>query len=148
VEDHVISADASGSEEAAMKAIVQAAYGEPEKVLSLQEVAKPVPRDGEVLIRVRAASVHPDVWHVVNGRPYILRLMGAGVLRPRRRVPGTDLAGVVESAGPAVARFKPGDEVFGECIKGYQWVNGGSYAEYAVARQDWIALKPNRARGC
>lgn len=125
-----------------MKAIVQSGYGEPEDVLSLQEIPVPTAADDELLIRVRAASVHADVWHVVTGRPHVLRLMGAGLRRPRVRVPGTDLAGVVESVGAGVTRFKPGDEVFGECIKGYQWINGGAYAEYAVARADWMATKP------
>ncbi len=61
-----------------MKAIVQYKYGPPDDVLQLREIDKPVIRDDEVLVRVRAASIHPDVWHVVSGRPYVLRLMGAG----------------------------------------------------------------------
>ena len=69
-------------------------------------------------MRVHAASVHPDVWHVVRGRPYVLRLMGAGLLRPRSRVPGTDLAGRVHSVGRAITRFGPGDDVLGESVKG------------------------------
>lgn len=125
-----------------MKAIVQSGYGVPEHVLSLEQMPVPSAAADELLIRVRAASVHADVWHVVTGRPYVLRLMGAGLRRPRIRVPGTDLAGVIESVGASVTQFKPGDEVFGECIKGYQWVNGGAYAEYAVARADWMAPKP------
>ena len=128
-----------------MKAIVQRAYGEPEDVLSLQDIDRPTIKDDEILVRVRAASVHPDVWHVVTGRPYILRLMGSGLRRPKNRVPGTDVSGVVESTGGKVTRFKPGDEVFGECIKGYQWVSGGAYAEHAVVRPEWIALKPSNA---
>ena len=128
-----------------MKAIVQRAYGEPEDVLSLQGIDTPTMKDDEILVRVRAASVHPDVWHVVTGRPYILRMMGSGVRRPKNRVPGTDVSGVVESAGASVTQFKRGDEVFGECVKGYQWVNGGAYAEHAVVRADWIVLKPSNA---
>ena len=126
-----------------MQAIVQRAYGQPEDVLSLQDIDTPTIKNDEVLVRVCAASVHPDVWHVVTGRPYVLRLMGSGVRRPKNRVPGTDLAGVVESAGSSVTQFKRGDEVFGECTKGYQWANGGAYAEYAVVRPDWIGLKPS-----
>ena len=126
-----------------MKAIVQRAYGEPEDVLSLQDIDTPTIKGDEVLVRVRAASVHPDVWHVVTGRPYVLRMMGSGLRRPKNRVAGTDLAGVVESTGASVTQFKRGDEVFGECIKGFQWVNGGAYAEYTVVRPDWIALKPS-----
>jgi NADPH:quinone reductase-like Zn-dependent oxidoreductase len=94
-----------------------------------------------VLVRVRAASLHPDVWHVMRGLPYVLRL-GAGLRRPRRRVPGTDLAGHVERVGAKVTRFRPGDEVFGESIKGYQWRNGGAFAEYAAAPEEALASKP------
>ncbi len=126
-----------------MKAVVQRAYGDPEDVLSLQDIDTPTIKDDEILVRVRAGSVHPDVWHVVTGRPYVLRMMGSGLRRPKSRVPGTDVSGVVELAGGKVTRFKPGDEVLGESIKGYQWVNGGAYADYAVVRPDWIALKPS-----
>jgi D-arabinose 1-dehydrogenase-like Zn-dependent alcohol dehydrogenase len=82
----------------AMKAIVQERYGPPEEVLHLRDVDTPVPADDEVLVRVRATSVHPDVWHMVHGRPYILRL-GGGMFGPRNPTPGTDVAGVVESVG-------------------------------------------------
>src|SRR5690606_33294979 len=126
----------------AMRAIVQDGYGEPEAVLSVRDIEPPVPKAGEVLVRVKAASVHPDVWHVVTGRPRALRLMGSGVRRPKHRVPGTDLAGIVESVGPGVTGFKPGDEVFGETIRGQQWRNGGAYAEYAVAPAGALAAKP------
>lgn len=125
-----------------MKAIVQDGYGGAE-VLHLREVARPEPAEDEVLIRVRAASVHPDVWHVVAGEPAVLRLLGSGVRRPRANVPGTDAAGVVESVGAAVTRFGPGDEVFGETIRGMQWRNGGAFAHYATAPEDAIALKPS-----
>ena len=87
-----------------MRAIVQGRYGSVDD-LSLSEVSRPEPAADEVLVRVRAASVHPDVWHVVAGRPVVLRLMGSGVRRPRERVPGTDVAGVVESVGSAVTRI-------------------------------------------
>ena len=98
--------------------------------------------DDEVLVRVRAASVHPDVWHVVRGWPYVLRIMGSGLRRPRPVVPGTDVAGVVDSAGANVTRFRPGDEVFGETIRGIQWRNGGAYAEYVAAPEKGLARKP------
>jgi NADPH:quinone reductase-like Zn-dependent oxidoreductase len=81
-----------------MKAIVQEEYGSLD-ALQLREVEKPAPGDDEVLVRVRAASVHPDVWHVVCGRPYVLRLMGAGFPRPKNPIPGTDMAGAVEALG-------------------------------------------------
>jgi NADPH:quinone reductase-like Zn-dependent oxidoreductase len=126
-----------------MKAIVQDKYGPPDDVLQHREIDKPVIGDDEVLVRVRAASVHPDVWHVVTGRPYVLRLMGAGVFRPKNPVPGTDVAGLVESVGKDVTRFGPGDEVFGETHTELQWRNGGAFAEYVSVPQDALALKPN-----
>ena len=98
-----------------MKAVVQAGYGSLD-ALEVQEVEKPTPGDDEVLVRVRAASVHPDIWHVVCGRPYVLRLMGAGFLKPKNPIPGTDMAGVIEAAGKKATQFQPGDEVFGETI--------------------------------
>jgi NADPH:quinone reductase-like Zn-dependent oxidoreductase len=125
-----------------MKAIVQEKYGSPLDVLKLKDIDKPVLKDDEVLVRVRAASVHPDVWHVVRGMPYVLRLMGAGLLRPKNSVPGTDVAGHVESVGKNVSHFQQGDEVFGETIKGYQWTNGGAYAEYVSVPEDSLVLKP------
>lgn len=123
------------------KAIVQKAYGSPD-VLELRDIEKPVAQDDEVLIRVRAASVHPDVWHVLTGLPYGLRIMGAGLRKPKNPVPGTDVAGRVESVGKGVTRFQPGDEVFGETLRGYPWANGGAYAEYATAPESGLARKP------
>src|SRR5436190_530377 len=99
-----------------MKAVVQDRYGAPDDVLRLRDVPKPVAKDDEVLVRVRAASMHPDIWHVVAGFPYLLRLMGNGLRKPKRIVPGTDLAGLVESVGTNVTQFKVGDEVFGESV--------------------------------
>jgi NADPH:quinone reductase-like Zn-dependent oxidoreductase len=125
-----------------MKAIVQERYGSFDD-LKLRDVDKPVPGDDEVLVRVRAASVHPDVWHVVTGRPYVLRVMGNGFLKPRNPIPGTDMAGIVESVGKNVTRFRPGDPVFGETIRTHQWTSGGAHAEYVSARQDWLELKPD-----
>lgn len=125
-----------------MRAVVQDTYGSPD-LLRVAEVAEPVPAAGEVLVRVRAASVHPDVWHVVTGRPYVLRLMGSGVRRPRERVPGTDVAGVVEAVGAGVTRFRPGDAVFGETLRVNQWRNGGAYAELVAAPEDGLAQMPS-----
>ena len=125
-----------------MKAVVQDRYGSPDH-LEVREVEKPTVGDGEVLVRVRAASVHPDVWHVVSGRPYILRLMGAGFSRPRNPIPGTDMAGIVESVGTGVTRLRPGDPVFGETLATQQWTNGGAYAEWVSVPQDLLALKPD-----
>ena len=124
-----------------MKAIVHDRYGPPD-VLRLSDVDPPAVGDDEVLVRVRAASVHPDVWHVVTGQPLVLRLMGNGLRRPKHRVPGTDMAGEVEAVGGAVTRFRPGDEVFGETRRGYQWRNGGAYAEYVAVPHELLARKP------
>jgi NADPH:quinone reductase-like Zn-dependent oxidoreductase len=124
-----------------MQAVIHRAYGAPEAVLSVQTVPKPVPKDDEVVVQVRAASMHPDIWHVIVGYPLVLRMMGNGIRTPKRRIPGTDLSGIVESAGRNVTRFKAGDEVFGEPAK-FGWLNGGAYAEFAAVPQDALALKP------
>ncbi len=124
-----------------MKAITHTKYGPPD-VLELKEVDKPTPKDDEVVVKVYAASIHPDVWHVVSGLPYALRLMGSGLLKPKNQIPGTDIAGIVESVGKDATQFKPGDEVFGECVRGHQWTNGGAYAEYVSAPEDALAQKP------
>ncbi len=124
-----------------MKAVVQHGYGSAD-VLHVRDIDQPHVAHDEALVRVRAASLHPDVWHVVTGRPYVLRLMGAGLLRPRNPVPGTDMAGVVERVGRDVTRLRPGDAVFGESISGHQWANGGTFAEYVAVKHDSLALKP------
>ncbi|MGH2589785.1 MAG: alcohol dehydrogenase catalytic domain-containing protein, partial [Actinomycetota bacterium] len=92
-----------------MRAIVQERYGSPD-VFELREIDRPTVEDDEVLVRVRAASAHPDVWHAMRGVPYVLRIMGSGLRRPKNPVPGIDLAGVVESVGTKVMRFRSGDE--------------------------------------
>jgi NADPH:quinone reductase-like Zn-dependent oxidoreductase len=114
-----------------MKAVVYRDYGPPD-VLGLEEVAKPVPAENEVLVRVRAASVNPYDWHFMRGEPYLLRL-GAGLGRPKIQRLGADVAGEVEAVGSKVSPFKPGDEVFGTCR--------GSFAEYACAREASLAIK-------
>jgi NADPH:quinone reductase-like Zn-dependent oxidoreductase len=124
-----------------MKAIVQDKYGSPGDVLALQEIDKPAIAEDQVLVRVRAASVHADIWHSVTGRPYSWRLM-TGWWAPKRPVPGTDVAGVVESVGARVTHFKPGDEVFGLTVRGFGIGNGGAFAEYAAAPEQSLALKP------
>ena len=124
-----------------MKAIVQHKYGSPGDVLTLQEIDKPVIAEDEVLVRVRAAAVHADLWHAVTGTPYSWRFM-LGWHAPKRPVPGTDLAGVVESVGARVTRFKAGDEVFGETLRSFGLANGGAFAEYAAAPEQSLALKP------
>jgi len=124
-----------------MKAIVQDRYGSPAD-LELRDVPMPAVHEDEVLVRVRAASLHPDVWHVVTGWPHVLRLMGAGLSRPKNPIPGTDMAGIVESVGKRVTRLRQGDQVFGETRATHQWINGGALAEYVSVRHDLLALKP------
>jgi NADPH:quinone reductase-like Zn-dependent oxidoreductase len=118
---------------AAMKAIVQDKYGSAD-VLELREVEKPQPGDDELLIRVHAAGVDPGVWHLMTGQPYLVRVMGFGLRRPKVRVRGTDVAGTIEAAGKNVTQLKEGDHVYGTC--------DGSFAEYARAKAERIAPKP------
>lgn len=123
-----------------MRAIVQDEYGPYARVLRATQIATPVAGPGEVLVRVRATSVHADVWHAVTGIPYVLRLMGSGVRTPKQPVPGTDLAGEVVQAGAGVTRFAPGDRVFGEITLSNQWRNAGAFAQFAAV--DETLLEP------
>jgi NADPH:quinone reductase-like Zn-dependent oxidoreductase len=116
--------------------------GWPPAPLELREVDEPVASDDQLLVRVRAASVHADVWHVMRGVPYVLRIMGAGVRRPKNLVPGTDLAGHVKSVGPKVTRLRPGDEVFGQSLVANLWRHGGAFAEYAAVPEARFERKP------
>lgn len=93
-----------------MKAIVYRTYGSPD-VLHLEEVPRPEVRDGDVLVRVHAASVNPLDWHLLRGKPYIVRPT-SGWRKPKRNIPGVDVAGVVEAVGRDVTTLKPGEEVF------------------------------------
>ncbi|HEY1521351.1 MAG TPA: NAD(P)-dependent alcohol dehydrogenase [Solirubrobacteraceae bacterium] len=106
-----------------MKAIIQTRYGSPD-VLQLTDVDKPVVKDDEVLVHVHAAAVNIGDWHLLRGVPYVVRLV-AGLRRPRREIPGLDVAGQVEAVGAHVEQFRPGDEVFGWCK--------GAFAEYVCA---------------
>ena len=116
-----------------MKAIVQHKYGSPVDVLELKDIDKPVAKDDEVLVRVHAAPVPGDDWHIVRGWPLLAR-PAIGLLKPRNTVPGLDMAGHVETVGKNVKQFQPGDEVFGWCK--------GAFAEYVSVSEDALALKP------
>jgi NADPH:quinone reductase-like Zn-dependent oxidoreductase len=116
-----------------MNAVVQPAYGSA-SVLQFGEVERPAPGDGEVLVRVHAASVCKGDVHLLTGTPYLVRLM-SGLLRPKRRIAGQNMAGKVEAVGPNVTTLKPGDEVYGQ-------VPGGAFAEYVCAPADLFAPKP------
>jgi NADPH:quinone reductase-like Zn-dependent oxidoreductase len=115
-----------------MKAIVQRRYGSPD-VLRLEEIATPVVKDDEVLVRVRAAAVNIGDWHLLRGVPYVMRLV-FGLRGPRRRTPGLDIAGEVEAVGGNVKQFRRGDEVFGWCK--------GAFAEYACTAENNILPRP------
>src|SRR5215471_16789214 len=96
-----------------MKAIVNTQYGSP-GVLQFKEVAKPVPMDDEVLIKVYAASANAADWHLLRGKPFLVRLMAGGLLKPKHQILGAAIAGRVEAVGSNVTQFQPGDEVFGD----------------------------------
>jgi len=115
-----------------MKAIMHDSYGSPD-VLELKEIDKPVIRDDQVLVRVKAASVNPLDWHYMRGLPYLVRLQ-SGLSKPKRKRRGADLAGQVVAVGKDVARLQTGDEVFGEA--------GGAFAEYVAASEKVLAHKP------
>lgn len=116
-----------------MKAIAQRVFGSAD-VLEYVDVEKPVLGDHDVLVKVQAAGLHIGDWHVMTGLPYMLRVVGFGVLAPKIRVRGIDVAGIVESVGPKVTEFRPGDHVFGTC--------NGAFAEYAAAPEENLALMP------
>ena len=117
-----------------MKAILHTRYGPPE-ALQFTEVAKPIPKDDEVLVQIRAAAVNPLDLFLMRGAP-VIRLI-PGLRTPKHRVLGCDMAGRVEAVGRHVKQFQPGDEVFG--VTGFA---GGALAEYACAPEDKLTLKP------
>lgn len=117
-----------------MKAIVQDRYGSPD-VLELRDIDKPVVKDNEVLVRIRAAAVNPYDWHFLRGDPYLVRAM-KGLRKPRQAfVAGADMAGTVESVGKDVTRLHPGDDVYGE-------ISAGCFAEHVSVPENRVAPKP------
>ena len=134
------TASGTPSETKLMKAVFRTRFGPPE-VLQLKDIEKPVPNEVRgVLVKIYAAAVNPADRYDMKGPPLLLRLilplfkLNMGVFRPKDPVLGSDAAGRVEAVTGSVTQFKPGDEVFGSCK--------GSYAEYAVAREDRLVLKP------
>ncbi len=115
-----------------MQAIVQDRYGSAD-VLASRDIDPPEISDGDVLVRVRASSIHVGDVIVMTGSPYLMRI-ATGMRRPKNRVPGTDIAGTVEVVGKDVKALRPGDDVFGWCT--------GAFAEYASATEDHFVLKP------
>jgi NADPH:quinone reductase-like Zn-dependent oxidoreductase len=123
----------SGGSRPHMKAAVYTEYGPPD-VVQITDVEKPVPKDNEVLIKVRAASVNPYDWHFMRGTPYAVRIV-AGLHKPKVTRLGADVAGQVETAGKDTTQLKPGDQVFGICK--------GAFAEYACAPESALVIKPD-----
>jgi NADPH:quinone reductase-like Zn-dependent oxidoreductase len=117
-----------------MKAMVYTKFGPPD-VLQLKEVEKPIPKVDEILIKVHAASANAYDWRHLRADPFLIRFMGAGLLKPKHKILGADIAGQVEAVGGNVKQFQPGDEVFGE--GGY-----GGFAEYVCVDENRFVLKP------
>lgn len=119
-----------------MKAIVYHNYGSPD-VLKLEEVQTPTPKENEILVKVQAAATAAGDWHLLRADPFLVRLM-YGLLTPKYKILGADVAGRVEAVGRSVTQFQPGDEVFGDLsLCGF-----GAFAEYVAAPATAFALKP------
>jgi NADPH:quinone reductase-like Zn-dependent oxidoreductase len=121
------------ADSAPMRAVLQSGYGSFD-VLRVGTSARPRPSDDEVIVRVHAAGVARGDWHMMTGRPYLMRVMGFGFSAPKSPVPGLDVAGTVVEVGAKATRFAVGDEVFG--------IARGAFAEYAAAREDKLVRKP------
>lgn len=121
-----------------MRAIVQTEYGSTD-VLSVQTVPKPTPKADEVLVCIRAASVHAGDWHLMRGEPFLIRLFFGGLVKPKYPTLGTDMAGEVIAIGENVTRFQPGDAVFGDLSES----GFGAFAEYVCAPETALVLKPH-----
>ena len=119
-----------------MKAIVYRRYGSPD-VLELQEIQKPIVKEDEVLVKVHAASINAADWHLLRGDPFFLRLY-SGLLKPKHKILGADVAGRVEAVGGNVKQFQPGDEVFGDVFE----CGRGGFAEYVCVSAKALVLKP------
>jgi len=120
-----------------MKAIIQTLYGPPD-VLQLKDVAKPAPKEDEVLVKVLAASINYSDWVYVRGKPFVARFMGSGMLKPKNMLLGADIAGRVEEVGKKAKQFQPGDEIYAD-LSVCGW---GGFAEYVAVPEYVIARKP------
>ena len=120
-----------------MKAMVNEKYGSPD-VLQFKEVARPTPKDDEVLVRVHAASINAAELHFLRADPFLMRFMGFGLLKPKHTILGAAMAGRVEAVGRNVTQFQAGDEIFGDLTR----CGWGAFAEYVCASEDALALKP------
>lgn len=117
-----------------MKAFTKIIYGGPE-VLQLEDVEKPILKDGQILVKVAANSANPADWHIIRGKPFFARF-SFGLFSPKDKIPGADFSGVVEAVGNGVGQFKVGDCVFGETLK------GGAFAEFTAVPANVCALMP------
>ena len=124
-----------------MTAVLQSGYGDIDRY-RMGEAPVPTPGPGQVLVRVRATTLHADIWHTMRGVPGILRLMGGGLMRPLDPIPGTDLAGDVAGIGYGAVKFRLGDRVFGQTLGLNLWRNGGTFAPWAVADVDRLEIIP------
>ncbi|MFN8488923.1 MAG: NAD(P)-dependent alcohol dehydrogenase [Caldilineaceae bacterium] len=120
-----------------MKAIIATKYGPPD-TLQLQEVAKPTPKPDEVLVKIQAAAVNMYDWHLLTADIFLVRLMGQGLRKPKKPIPGIDIAGRIEAVGSNAKQFQPGDEVYGDISPGEH----GGFAEYVAVPEKVVALKP------
>jgi NADPH:quinone reductase-like Zn-dependent oxidoreductase len=121
-----------------MQAIAQTEYGAPD-VLHCVDIAKPVPQDDEVLVKIKAASVDAGVWHLMRGTPFLIRLIYGGLRQPKHPILGSAIAGEVEAVGQAVTQFQPGDSIFADLSES----GFGGFAEYVCAPAKALAPKPN-----
>ncbi len=120
-----------------MKAFTKSTYGGPE-ILRLEEVEKPILKDGHILVKVVANSANPADWHILRGKPFFARL-SFGLFRPKDKILGADFAGVVVGVGKNIEHFKNGDRVFGESLK------GGVFAEYASVPANVCGIMPENS---
>lgn len=124
-----------------MKAFLHNRYGDPKEVMELREVDTPAPQAGQILVRIHSASVNAYDWHLIAADPFLVRIGGMGLLKPKYRRTGADFAGVVESLDPGVTQFSVGDHVFGTLSP----LHDGAFAEYAVASTKYLAKMPSNA---
>ncbi|MCB9487701.1 MAG: NAD(P)-dependent alcohol dehydrogenase [Deltaproteobacteria bacterium] len=120
-----------------MKAVRFHKYGSPD-VLTLEEIDKPEPGDGEVLVKVESSSINAGDWHMMRGTPYLIRLIFGGLTKPKKKGLGADVAGRVEAVGPNVSRLAVGDEVFGEIFGSAH----GAFSEYVAVPESMLVKKP------
>jgi NADPH:quinone reductase-like Zn-dependent oxidoreductase len=119
-----------------MKAIVAHKYGSPQ-VLEFEDVEKPTPKDDEVLVRIHAASLNAYDWRLIRGKPFFVRFV-FGFFKPKHKIPGADVSGMIEDVGKNVKGLKKGDEVYGDISE----CGNGAFAEYTCVRENALALKP------